>query len=579
MTQPSTKRLLTEANAANTYSKPSDRGTWAKLTTANAANTYNVGDVVTFNRQRWQCTTKHTTGASFKADQSAGKWVFAGNQTGNTIGLFAGALPIASRPGTFGGGLLSNGTDTSATARTVHIIRTNATDIRLVFSNISSGGVGPNAITVQAAIEPPVTGTSFSTSGTYIYPVTFNGANSILIQPGASIISDPVPMTVLVGQAIYIRTGVSVTAGQKWPQGMAAGAVADEQYPLSAAFSGGTQEGVITGSIVLSAGGNIPAGYAYAYSPAAILGTPTGTAIPQAVALIGDSIVEGSGETFPFIGYSVRACNLAGLPYVNPGVHGTLAANFLGATLGTLALQPAAGCTLAIEEYGRNDVTNGSYSAVQIETNKVNIWKELSRRGITVTTATITPRTNSTDNWRTTTNQTLADPTAIEAVRVAVNTWIRAGGPIDSNTLAPVAVGTAGALLFGMPGHPCAGFSEVAWLVETAHDSGIWQGPDRTVTDAAMTSGQNTITSATAAFTSADVGKTIWISGAGTSGAAYKGQINAVNSATQITLQYGQNAATTVSGATLNIGIKTDDGTHPNTGPHITIANAFTLAT
>lgn len=76
-------------------------------------------------------------------------------------------------------------------------------------------------------------------------------------------------------------------------------------------------------------------------------------------------------------------------------------------------------------------------------------------------------------------------------------------------------------------------------------------GNGRSVTDAAMTSGQATLTSATAAFTSADVGRTVTVDGAGVSGGPLLTEITAVTDAATATVC--TNAAITVSGARATI--------------------------
>lgn len=68
----------------------------------------------------------------------------------------------------------------------------------------------------------------------------------------------------------------------------------------------------------------------------------------------------------------------------------------------------------------------------------------------------------------------------------------------------------------------------------------------RVVTDAAMTSGSATLTSATAAFTAADVGKWFKVTGAGAAGIPLYGTISGYTNATTVTLSV--TAGTTVSG-------------------------------
>lgn len=77
----------------------------------------------------------------------------------------------------------------------------------------------------------------------------------------------------------------------------------------------------------------------------------------------------------------------------------------------------------------------------------------------------------------------------------------------------------------------------------------------RSVTDAAITSGAATLTSATAAFAAADVGSAITVAGAGAAGATLTTTILSVTNATTAVLS--ANAGTTVTGANSTIGFTT----------------------
>ena len=81
--------------------------------------------------------------------------------------------------------------------------------------------------------------------------------------------------------------------------------------------------------------------------------------------------------------------------------------------------------------------------------------------------------TSSTDAYATVENQTILNGTA-QSVRVARNNWIRAGAPLNPTTFAPLAAGASGAVTFGQAGHPAVGYLEVADLVESARDSGLF---------------------------------------------------------------------------------------------------------
>jgi hypothetical protein len=81
------------------------------------------------------------------------------------------------------------------------------------------------------------------------------------------------------------------------------------------------------------------------------------------------------------------------------------------------------------------------------------------------------------------------------------------------------------------------------------------KGDTRVVTDANISSGLTTLTSATAAFTAADVGKTVGVKGAGASGKALATTISAYSNSTTVTVATA--AGATVNGVEARIG--TDD--------------------
>jgi hypothetical protein len=112
--------------------------------------------------------------------------------------------------------------------------------------------------------------------------------------------------------------------------------------------------------------------------------------------------------------------------------------------------------------------------------------------------------------------------------------------------------------------------------VKTAYGA---KGDGRTVTDGAMTSGSATLTSATAAFTAADVGKKILVSCATSTTMRLAGRIATVGSGTSVTLTVA--AAITGTGKTMVIdGIRTvtDAVTTANSTTVTSATAAFTAA-
>lgn len=488
-------------------------------------------------------------------------------------GLFGGLSVVAQRGNPLTNNGQSNGTDTTATYRYGHKITSSCYDVRLVYGNYVGNGVtvsdGPNAITVKASIEPVVNAVVGSGAAGSVWPVTFNGAQTATIQPGGFVVSDPVPLSAVAGQFMYTRTNVSVTAGGKWTLSQYVGG-GDRTY----------QDGFTIGSDITGTGAITGSTFGAGYGPVAILGIlAAGVSDPKTVLIVGDSKAYGSGNTTQDQSYLVQACQNAALAWVNIARASELASGFSG-TARRQRMPLAAGCSHAIVEYGINDI-NGGATLATVQASLLSIWTDLAARRLRVYQTTVEPVTTSTDGWLTTANQTT---TSGNTVRVNLNNWLRAGAPIDPVTKAAVAVGTSGVLIAGVSGHPLAvcsaypyGCIEVADLIESARDSGKWKPAGRVVADAAITSGTVTLTSATAAFTSADVGQSVRVAGAGAAGATLSTTIASVTNATTAVLT-GAPAGTTVSAASLAIGVYTADGTHPTTTGHGVIGAGINLA-
>jgi hypothetical protein len=92
-------------------------------------------------------------------------------------------------------------------------------------------------------------------------------------------------------------------------------------------------------------------------------------------------------------------------------------------------------------------------------------------------------------------------------------------------------------------------------VYNVAHSAFGARGDVKSAGGAAMTAGSPTLTATSNPFASTDVGKTVWVPGAGTGGRTLGGTITAFTNAGQVTLS--ANAATTVTGKTIGFG--TDD--------------------
>lgn len=351
--------------------------------------------------------------------------------------------------------------------------------------------------------------------------------------------------------------------------------------------------------------GTIATGNNIAPGPFAILGQ-VGTSIRTA-GIVGDSISYGVGANLALGSWAVQALNQAGvtaglatqvaisIPFVN--------ASQMSETVANLSINHAARFALLgrvryiLGMLGVNDLTNNA-STTTLETNMVKLWAQESLRGSKPYYGTIAPHSASSDGWLTLSNQSVLNSTN-ETSRIAVNNWMRDGAPISSATGLPVAIGsatattnrcpfyiagiaqvnsTSGVATASGPGiHPATGLFELADSVESSHNSGFWavDAGNRTVNDAIINSGAlTTLISATAAFSSGDVGHYVSIAGAGAGGATLvRDVISSVTNSTTAILTTA--ATTTVTGAQATIDgqlstfmINNGDGLHPGINGH-----------
>lgn len=345
----------------------------------------------------------------------------------------------------------------------------------LTVNGVGELGIGGDGsdITFRAAVEYP--------AGTFYPAYSVDGNRDIKVTPGGGVGRLYVPgFEVPANQDWWIRLRQRGTVGgvllytvrpnvsSEWAVGPSTPAAADLTVSNTGAPSPGT---------------GLPG---YSGGPSLVSFEPYDQATP-CVVILGDSIATGHGEDANAItymtsnpgGFLVRALSSdgatgrtsPGVPFLTLGCGGELASGWIG-TKGKSRLQ------LLDDIDGRtawvsftNDIFTNVLATTQADT--LSLWTTLANRGMRVVAFTVTPRSSSSDNWATTGNQTTntANPTQ----RVPYNQWLRAGAPIHPTTKAPVAVGTAGALVAGNAGHPVAQVVDVSPAVETAQDSGIWK--------------------------------------------------------------------------------------------------------
>jgi hypothetical protein len=494
------------------------------------------------------------------------------------ISLGSDLLPYAPvSVGSFGTASPTARTATG-TCRSPFFIVCDATDLRLVLFHHFNSGVSAlldtnpasDLVGVKASLE----------LGGVIYPLTVAGQRTFTIAAGGQVETDPLSVEVTAGTVAWVRT--FIPAGQTWYS---------NKFTGSSGTTGGAG-GFTTTTDLTNTGAAAVADSAFSvlWTAATILGVQLDGRRPS-VLIAGDSVGHGAAEmggNIGFIGINTAVPNVAGggylmralravnIPAVNIANPGDVAAIFK-TTAGHWKRESFAKyASTVICQYGRNDVSSTDTLDV-IQASLMATWQLFYRRRMEVLQTTITPGggTVTTDGYWTVANQT-ASPN--NGKRVLLNAWLRDGAPIDATTLIAVATGTTGALRAGTAGHPLAGIIDATDAVETARDSGIWVAPTnaRTVADAAQTSGQSVVTSATAAFTSADLGRRISVAGAGAAGITLHTQIFNVNNATSVTVI--DQAGTTVTGTTAQIGDDiTRDGTHPGPAGHARLQAAANL--
>ncbi|MBZ9600746.1 SGNH/GDSL hydrolase family protein [Phyllobacterium chamaecytisi] len=339
---------------------------------------------------------------------------------------------VATR-GAIHGGVANSGTTMT---RGEHRMKVNfgpspCRDIQLVFGNFQASGsaaevAGPNAITVEAAIETISPSVAFAT-------VTFGGDTSVVIQPGAVVISDPIPLDFDANASAWIRTGVIVTLGQSWPRTSMFAITGEAMYESTEA----TSQVQATGAMAARATGAVAGG---GYIPMAIIGVPM-EPFPS-VGLLGDSIMAGTVGDSSDATTGARGMFARGMYFTDGTVWpwGLLArasetAAFNVGVAGYRRRGVMDYCTHIICDYGTNDIA-ASATLAAIQASLTTIWTSAKRRGCKVYQSLILPRTNAG-------NTAPSAGFTVGGVRDQLNAWIitQVGngildGYIDTNAIA-----------------------------------------------------------------------------------------------------------------------------------------------
>lgn len=421
---------------------------------------YFVGQPVVQGSQTFIAVDEHVSGATFAGDLVAGHWKVMPVALGNDVQVpRATTIAATGTQHIWSSAAISNGTAVAENSVTSRKILLAASQLQIEFGNHHAFGrlAAPNAIRITAAVALSKTGPRT--------PVYFSGSQSVVIPADGSVECDPIGLSVTEGDRLWLWIFVqpwdavagAPLAGGKWPTYYGARTVHDEAIEV---VNSGPVDKTLSGTITHN--GNT------CYGPVAIRALDAART-KRVHAFTGDSITEGAGAGYYTYGYPYLAAEdspMFVLGYYGESVGGIIATPSTFSTRLRYALEADVIGSL----YGTNDVEGGA-SLATLQANLIAHWRQLGTRGALVWQGTLLPRNSSTDTWATLVNQT---PHANEAVRVALNQWLRAGAPLNPTTLAAVAIGTAGALLAGQSGHPLWTVLDVASSVESSQDSGKW---------------------------------------------------------------------------------------------------------
>jgi lysophospholipase L1-like esterase len=327
------------------------------------------------------------------------------------------------------GGYTTSGSNYT-TFRVKHKILYDCSELMFVYANWKGSGsaagetANTNAITVKSAVQRP--GTSATDETQPRIPIPFAGARTVTIpatvQTSVFAWSDSVPLPCNANSYVFTRNGAQCGTGENIPAG---------GYRWAANSTG---EGVTNNNDSVDSGsmGSFTNGSAFA--PVLILGRLNNYAdLLPTVAIIGDSIASGTGETVSvssateftmgnsgfYQGFAERSCRDLSIPIFSLSTGGETAQNFTGTT-SALRTQLLRYATHAVLNHGTNDLA--SRTTAQLQADILTITRYCLSLGVRVARVTILPKTTSTDSWATAANQTV---TSQESNRLAINAWLR----------------------------------------------------------------------------------------------------------------------------------------------------------
>lgn len=460
-------------------------------------------------------------------------------------------------------------TYSSATCKTRHVASVACYDLRLIYNSMLIATVAGtpevkfgNDFEIKCSVE---------LGGGTLVPVFFNGARLKLMKPGSVAISEPVGIRLAAGEVFWVRTYFNRIASTSYTDGTGqAGFLASNQTNLcsNVTLRGTLFSGTEGASFSSSTGvdpflqdktdsSTIAASNNQGYAPIAIVGRVE-TTQAKSVIVIGDSISAGSGDFTPGSptnsnfdiysgrGYWPRAFRDS-YAITQLACGGEQTVDFIGNTKSFYRYALADYGSTAILALGTNDIMTGGLTAAQLKAKILLLIEKIAPKVSKILVGTMIPRTTSTNGWLTTAGQTTVMTNSFNSVRVEVNNWIRELGT----------------------GHP---YIEIADLVESARDSGLWKAPGTALDSGTATGGSTTtIVDSSKSWTTNQ-----WMGyvAAASSSSGQAGVITANTSNTlTLTVTSGALSPGVSAGNTYTIhAAYTLDGTHPSAYGHAQMA-------
>lgn len=324
-----------------------------------------------------------------------------------------------------------NTVEKQSNSRTYHVAQVDISLIQLKYANwFGFESVAGGAATVTASVEYP--------AGTFTQ-VTFGGSATGNMTDGGEVVSDRMPAAIPRGAAFFVRTFYQNTAGiifKSTTNSVQAALGEGFNYAVS-----GLADQTMSATFSFVQNGNI-------YGPTAIIGLTN----KPSVLIIGDSRAAGTGDTLaPVVGSTecglISPSLFPSIAFINASMSGERLSTFITkhskrALLGVY-------CTHIICELAINDFTAATTAAQAIAMHQTIAGYFPGKRYYMVT---IPPKSASTDSWATLANQTTDAPS--NAARVSFNDTLRTALPVWATS-----------------------YFEVADVLESARDSGIWKVP------------------------------------------------------------------------------------------------------